>query len=383
LDTTQLSVDVDGGGALMCTFAAPADQDDVVTQINLSALGAALTASLDEGFTGVGPPSFLVLTSNTTGTTSSLDVQAATAEALLGIAVVLVTGVDQANPTQRSNRSPHFGRYEILDVSSATTLVVPALDASVADYSQYSTPVARQTYKIERVGVQRICTTDMADNDAEASLYYFDVELVSEGTGDLWNIDSVQQMTVTDYRSDGYYLTTDDPNLTFSETEDIKMILSRSILEEGVDDSPVNATQLSGQNAQVSYDRSELVLDVQNFIGADVERVVCSSPLARHLIPYFVRFDMNYIGGSSEDVVVPEIETYIRDLFPIDNMEVSDLEAIVTNRGATSITNPIDLIALVHFTDRTIYIERSQDALGVSRLASFIPDILDVTRSLA
>jgi len=208
------------------------------------------------------------------------------------------------------------------------------------------------------------------------------VELVSEGTGDLWNIDSAQQMTLTGYRSDGYYLTTDDSNLTFSETEDIKMILSRSILEEGVDDSPANATQLSGQNIQVSYDRSDLVIDVQNYVGSDVERVVCSSPLARHLIPYFVRFDMSYVGGSAEDVVVPEIENYIRDLFPIDRMEVSDLEAIVINRGATSITNPIDLIALVHFTDRTVYIERSQDALGVSRLASFIPDILDVTRNL-
>ena len=75
----------------------------------------------------------------------------------------------------------------------------------------------------------------MAENEAEADLFYFDVELVSEGAGDAWNIDADEQMAVTGYRSDGYYLTTDDENLSFSSAELPKLVLSRTILEQGVD----------------------------------------------------------------------------------------------------------------------------------------------------
>ena len=37
--------------------------------------------------------------------------------------------------------------------------------------------------------MQRISTTQMALNEAEAGLFFFDVELVSQGTGDFWNIE--------------------------------------------------------------------------------------------------------------------------------------------------------------------------------------------------
>jgi hypothetical protein len=230
--------------------------------------------------------------------------------------------------------------------------------------------------------MQRVTTTTMAAQQAEAGLYYFDVELVSEGSGDLWNISAGLQLFVDAYRSDGYYLTTDDSNLTFSTIERPRLVISKSILEQGVDDSPSNATPVVGQNLQVLYERSQLVADAQAFVTAETERVQCESALVRHLIPNFVRFDLSYTGGSTEEVVTRDIEKYINDLFPADALESSDLQKIVSDRGAGSIQNPIDLISIVHQVDRSIQATRSQNALLTGRLSAFVPDLLDIKRDI-
>ena len=282
--------------------------------------------------------------------------------------------------TDQDNLSPQVGTYTILDVGPTSPTELD-IDENFPVTAPYSSPLSNQRFKVYRRGLQRIVATEMENNEAEAGLYYFDVELLSEGTGDAWNIDSDLQLTATNYRSDGYYLTTDDENLTFSNVERPKIVLSRSILESGVDDDPLNATQLTGQSIQVTYDRAAIVSDVQSFVSSDTERVVCASPLSRHLIPHFVRFDLTYIGGSKESVVVPDVERYIRNLYPSDELESSDLQKIVLDRGATSIDNPIDIVAIVHYPDRRVYAARSQDALTTGRLAAFIPDALNIRRN--
>lgn len=281
----------------------------------------------------------------------------------------------------QNNESPMAGDYDIISVSQTQLQASSNFPSPASPFTL--NPLTRQSYRVLRQGVQRIVATAMADNEAEAGLYYFDVELLSEGSGDTWNIDADQQLTVEGYRSDGYYLTTDDENLTFSDAEPVKLVLSRTILEAGVNDDPANATQLSSQNIQLTYQRSGIVGDVQNFALSETERVVCSSPLSRHLIPHFVRFDMTYVGGADESVVVPETETYIRKIYPQDALESSDIQKIALDRGAVSITNPIDLVAIVHYTDRTVYATRSQDALTTGRLAAFIPDVLNITKRVS
>jgi hypothetical protein len=243
--------------------------------------------------------------------------------------------------------------------------------------------MSRESYQVFSQGLQRITATAMAENKAEAGLYYFDVEIVSEGTGDKYNIAAANQLSVDGYKSDGYFLTTADRNLTFSTTEDVRLVLSKSILEQGVDDDPANATQLSGQNLQITYDRSSLVGDAQNFVSSELERVVCSSPLSRHLIPHFVRFDLTYSSGSKEDVVIDDLEQHIRDLFPTEALEVSDIEKIVMDRGADSIRNPLDLIAVVYGIDREVLATRSQDSLSTGRLAAFFPELLNIKRNVS
>lgn len=293
-----------------------------------------------------------------------------TANALLGFSTL----IDQ------NNDSPDKGTYRITAVapgSNPNQLVV------AIPFPTGATATANQQFKVLRAGLQRAVSTDMAKKLGTAGLYYFDVELLSQGTGDQYNISAGLQLTVTGYRSDGYFLTTDDPNLTFSPVERPKLHLSRSVFEVGVSDDPNNATQLAGQNLQLSFERSSLVNNVDNFARSETERVICASPLARHLIPHFIRFSLSYFGGSKEDVVIPDMTALITGLFPDDTLDVSALERICTQRGARSVDNPIDLIAVIHNVDRSIAVERSQDRLNTGRLAAFIPDVLDVTRRIA
>jgi hypothetical protein len=279
-----------------------------------------------------------------------------------------------------NNASPNAGRYNIIDVGTPTVNDI-TIDGTLPPFG-FPAALPRQQFKVLLPGTQRIGSTQMANNKADAGLYFFDVQLVSEGAGDLWNIESSLLMDLSGYESDGYYLTTRDPNRTFSPVEDVTLHVSRSIREVGVSDDPDNATQLSGQNLQVNYIFSSLVTALQNFVLADTERVVNASPLGRHLIPHFVRFDMVYSGGSKESEILPLIEAYIEELDPSDALESSDLQKIVSGKGANSILNPLDLIAVVYGFDRSVRINRSSDKLTTGRLAAFIPDVVTITRKL-
>lgn len=281
-----------------------------------------------------------------------------------------------------SNNSPDAGEYLISVVgppNAVDTVTVRHMNGTLVSFIGSSA----QQFKVFRRGGQRISSTEMSQNIAEAGLYYWDVELVSQGVGDLWNIDADQPMVPASYKSDGYYFSTADTNLAFSPAEQLTLHLSMSILDVGVDDDPENATQLTGQSISVSYEYSSLVNNVQSFISAETERVINQSPLSRHLVPHFVRFDLIYAGGSKETEVLPDIQGYVRDIQPGDAMESSDIQRLVSNRGATSIQNPIDMLAVVYEFDRSITLARSQNALTTGRIAAFIPDQITLTRRVA
>lgn len=291
-------------------------------------------------------------------------------------------GFSTVDNTSDTNTAPNAGTYTVVEVAPSGNVNRVRVDRAFPAYSAV-TAQGRQQFKVLRPGLQRISSTQMATQQGAAKLYYFDVQLLSEGTGDQYNIAADQQLTVSGYRSDGYYLTVQDSNLTFSPAEHPMLHISKSVLEVGTSDAPQNATQLAGQNLLINYQRSSAVADVNAFALAETERVVNQNPLVRHLLPHFVRFDLSYAGGSKEADVRTDLEKYILQVYPEDPLEVGDLERLVSNRGATSISNPIDLIALVHDVDRSVQVHRSRDRLSTGRLAAFVPDVLTITRRLA
>lgn len=276
--------------------------------------------------------------------------------------------------TDTNNASANANTYTVTGVTDSNHLTFTPATPNNESNEQFT---------INRTGVQRVGTTSMSANVGPTGLYYCDVELVSEGTGDIYDIDEDTSLVVTSIQSDGYYLTTSDSNLTFSPAEDIELHISKTINEVGTSDSLANATALLGQNIQINYEYSSLTSSINNFVLSDQERVVNESPLARHLIPYFVRFDLNYSGGPTPSSVQPTVETLIQALFPDQQLQVSDIQAILTRQGATSITNPLTLFGVIYNLDRSISLEMSQDRLNATgRLAAFIPDVINLLQSL-
>lgn len=355
--TLVLSID----GALPRTLTLSdqlADQDDLVDEINAF-------FGIDIGFIeDLSPEKRLRLEADVEFTLHS----DSTALATLG----LVAGNNKA----QANIDGFYTIVEVGDSGNPTLRDVLELDQNVV----HANPSEQaQHFRIVRPGVQRMHSTAM-NEQLLSGLYYMDVELVSEGSGDQWNLDANQEFVVTGYSSDGYRLEPVDSNLTFSEEEDLDLVISRRILTVGSSDRPDLATQIHSQNLQVNYDRSPLTASIQSFSSSDLERVLNASILVRHLLPHFVNFTATYRGGSSADVVLQDINDHLDTLGPDERVESSDIQDVILRRGADYVANPIELVAVAHDQERNITVDRSTDYVTKGRLATFLGDTIDITR---
>ncbi|MFW9801215.1 MAG: hypothetical protein ACFFFC_01065 [Candidatus Thorarchaeota archaeon] len=306
---------------------------------------------------------------------------------LLGGTAVSVLGL---SGMVGDNYAPARGKYIIGDVGqvilpSTSNPQILSISSKIDDAGWTAFTSGQvgpsQHFKIYRRGVQRVSSTDM-NNNIEGSLYYADIELVSYGPGDEFNIDPDLQLEASQFSSDGYRLTNEDENHAFSVEEELSMHIGRRMLTPGATDSPTNMIQLSQQNIQINYERSSLVENVQTFAQSELDRVLCANILVRHLSPHFVQFDLSYQNGSQISVVTEDIEDYINGLLPDEILEASAIAEYPRKRGATRVIMPITLLGIVHNIDRTIQIDRSQDAISRGRLATFIPDVLNITREV-
>jgi hypothetical protein len=295
-----------------------------------------------------------------------------------GTSPAALLGLSTSANTNNRAASETDGYYTIVDVSEAG-------DPTQHQVLQISPkPLAggqSQHFKVFRSGVQRIHSTDMNDNQ-ETGLYYMDVELISEGPGDEWNLPQGEKFEIEGHKSDGYKFEVADKDLTYSEEEDLNIVLSRRILTVGQSDNPEEAQTLSNLNLQINYDRSPLTASIQSFASSELERVLCASLLVRHLQPHYLNFDMAYRGGSSADIVEGDVIEYLENLGPDERVEASDLGEIPRRRGATYVQNPINLVAVVHDEERRISVERSQDYVTHGRLATFFIGNIQITREI-
>lgn len=344
-DATREVVFVNDSDAIPATDVT---RDGVVSQIN-RALGATV-AAIGPGSKIEFNPTFLVVVRKT-----------GTANALLGLS----TTVDL------DNRSANAGTYVIN---------TPRIDSLVLDTPLPATET-RMQFSIVRRGSQRLGSTGMSAQKGEGGLYYMDVELVSEGTGDQYNLPTGSSLEVAGCRVDGYTLRTRNPELSFSPLEDVDIVFSRSINEVGTNDDPEEATYLTGRSFALSGDRSSLIASYQTYLQADTQRDICANPLARCLLPHFVRFTLPYTGGPKPSALLPVLESHVHALFPEDSLEVASLVSKVRQEGATAVVSPLTLFAVVYRQDRRVTLERSQDRINVDALAAFYPDQLLLIQS--
>lgn len=222
----------------------------------------------------------------------------------------------------------------------------------------------RPPFKIVRPGVFRVSSTAMESN-FDGSFYYVDINVESLGSGDEYNLDRLDRMVVkSGLRADGYTYTVENNNLTFSPYEQVSLNFDRRFLPVGNSDSPENLTEVSGRNLKVVYSTSTTAKLVHDLMMSDQERPINANPLGRHFLPSYVFVQLLYRGGPSADVVGPIIEDYINSLGAEDELEVSDLEAFISRRDATSIEHPITIAVITHDIDRNLVVNRTENRLG-------------------
>lgn len=230
-------------------------------------------------------------------------------------------------------------------------------------------------FHIERQGVQRMSSSAMLEQGAdEHGLYYFDVECISQGHGNSWNIGEDLQGTVTGYQSEGWEITTEDEDTSFSTAEEPFLRISPRVLIAGVDDDPSEKEELPGRSIQIAYERDPIVEQVQEFLRSPQYRILVSNPLVRSLLPIFVRTSIEYRSGGTEADVRAELAPYIESILPSEQLEVDDLAQMIRSTGGTKVTHPVTLLGIAHQLDRTIVTERSVDQISNARLSALIPD---------
>ncbi len=294
---------------------------------------------------------------------------------------------DATNPLFLSAQPPcteydQSGPY-IISAVGATTLYLAPITGTPGTQSYVY-------YRVLRY-VQRISSTEMNLQLDSSGLYYVDVQLAGKGPGNDRNISANLTMTETGHVSDGYRLRTENEATSFSRAEVLHAEISRSLLLVGSSDSPQEYVQLSQQDVQVTYDRSPLVDDVQSFVNAKFNRVVCSEPLVRHLLPHYVSLAWNYAGGSSEADMLRVIIDFLDTVEADDGIEVQDLINELRKKGATSVyildssaasgrAAPI-MVVIYHDTDREVHALLVTDEVDTVRTQRFIPGDITVRRT--
>jgi hypothetical protein len=279
------------------------------------------------------------------------------------------TRVDANSRTDRPGSSLHGLRpirvYSEIMKSFPIVAVTTSSNQSLIGIGT-TPPVGRyMPYRIYRENVRRINPTEM-NNNQEGFLYYFDTEVTSLSPSPANNISrdgSYLMPKEETFLSLGYRHVVDDPSLTYSVKESGMVVIPKKILPVNSEDSEDSLLTLVGAPIQISYERADIVQQVQDFISSTEDRVTSANMLARHFLPTYVSYDANYVGGSSPGVVAKEIIAYIEGLSIETPINVSEVEHVIMNLGGDPET-PTTVSITVHDWDRKVWVEFSQDSLG-------------------
>ena len=364
----SLNVSLGDNPAVQINFPFDMSRSDVVEYIN-ERTGYPI-ASLSSGV--------LILQSDTQAIRLTRDVLDAT-DLLVGDDILFLGTVAW------TTIHPYAGTYiissvdrNLLSMDSFTRGTMPASD------------VAYTHYRIRRY-TQKVSSTEMRDNQDRTGMYYMDVELLSMVPGNQYNLPAGTTLTPSGHVSDGYRLRTDSSHLSYSRAEVLFAEISRTILLPGSSDSPEEYVQLSQQNIQVAYDRSQIVDEVQSYVDSDTVRVVCTEMLVRHLYPNYVNLTWQYMGGPSEPDGVRAITNLVDAVGSDELFEVDDVVQALRGRGATSVyvldtesttgRSTPTLVVVHHDTDRNVRAVIVDDFVDTNRARVFIPGDIEISRT--
>lgn len=274
------------------------------------------------------------------------------------------------------------GRYQIIEAGygalAYSLLVRGALD--VVNDANFASGGARVQWRILRPGYQRICAQEMEANKGPGGTYFADIEIVSYGVGDQYNVETDTRLAIENYHCRGYRLSSSNPVSSYSTAEEPWMHLDCYFQPVTADDEGVNDQAVLGGGLRVYYDRSPLVAGVQALANSRSERDNNQSVLARHLYPYYVSFDVSYSGGGLPTALKPKLIDLITGRDPNEPLDVSDIIGILTQFGADRVDMPIELVVVSHDAERKRSIDIGKDRIETPRLSGFLPGTINLNR---
>lgn len=287
-----------------------------------------------------------------------------------------------ANQVQSLNRD--FNALGVVpgDLLSITTGAHPGsyvitavnFDTLTVDGSPFSGAISGDSFFVWTPQTQGIMSTSMSENQ-EGPFYYMDIELNSLGTGDEYNVEEAIQLELdrtSNFYSEGWDITVENSNLSYSTKEKPTINYTNFYLETGLPELRTNRSQIYGSGARVTYNRPDLIADIQSFMTSSRHRVICADPLARHLLPVLTYLGFSYQGGSTETVVRLSLKRLIENLIPEEDLNWYMITSDLRKRGVEDVTGALELVGIHWREDRTVTVARSTDRLSTGRTSCFI-----------
>jgi hypothetical protein len=222
----------------------------------------------------------------------------------------------------------------------------------------------KEPYRVYRKDVRRVSSTEM-DGNREGPFYFFDTEVVSLSPSDASNIKRGSYLTVDSgtYSSLGYRHVVYDNTLSYSVFETGHIEVTPKVLPVQSTDSVDSMLNLVGTPIQVTYDKADVVQQLQDFLSSPEDRVTVANLLARHFLPSYASFEATYSGGSATSVIAKDIISYIESLSIETPLDVSEAQRKIEDRGGNPET-PTKAFTLIHDWDRKQWAEVNENKLG-------------------
>lgn len=207
------------------------------------------------------------------------------------------------------------------------------------------------------------------EQDADSGLYYVDVDIVSLSNGADGNLDAGASFTVTGVTAEGWVLRSLIPAESCSTRDRPYLMFTRWVLDD------VDLAEVSTAWAvRVTYASAPDLQDVQDYVDDEDNRIVAEDVLVRHFFPALVRGSFVTDEDFDTDTGLDALQTYVNELDPKENLEVSDMAGVLRDEGATYVRMPITLTVLQQQMDRTWIASIVQDRVSYSRIQHFIAD---------
>jgi hypothetical protein len=260
-----------------------------------------------------------------------------------------------------------------------TSFEVTTNTVLTADNGQVFSPLQTQSISASGMSVntgQKITKTAMESNiiyNQNITYYYVDISVQSVNAGDDNSLLSDgDYLSITNYTAEGWYLSAEDPNLSFSTEDQVNLTFS-STFNDGI--------AMTGEAIRIVYEYAPTVAEIQDYVDDDEERVVTTDTLIKHFQPAYVDIALTYEGLGLDTA---DAEIYVRDFINSISQgtyfEVSDLIAMLYENGATRVVTPIEVFVLTINYDREYRAIRFSDRYRTEKRTHFIARNIDIER---